>query len=54
MENWKKVLARNLDKYFTKVDDGLYASLSERESLLCSNNSSKDKTIQQKIRYLCP
>ena len=31
MENWKKVLAKNVDKYFTKVDDGLYVSLSERE-----------------------
>ena len=29
MKNWKKVLARNVDKYFTKVDDGLYVSLSK-------------------------
>ena len=34
--NWERV-----DKYFTRIGKDWYASLTERESLLCSNNTHR-------------
>lgn len=47
--NWERV-----DKYFTRIDKDWYASLTERESLLCSNNTHRQtKWFGEKKRYLC-
>lgn len=47
--NWERV-----DKYFTRIGKGWYASLTERESLLCCNNTYwQTEQFGEKKGYLC-